>query len=528
MEQMHETEEGRAVGLTYFKERGFINKTLEKFQLGYAPDGGDKLRVAAMQAGFSEDRLKTLGLLTQNGRDMYRNRAVFPIHNLSNKVIAFGARALKSGPREPKYINSPESSVYSKRKVLYGLHLAKNSIRKEDQCYLVEGYTDVISLVQAGIDNVVSSSGTALTQDQVRMIRRFTHNITVIYDGDAAGIQAAIRGLDLLLEEDMYVRLVMLPAEDDPDSLVRRLGRDAFLEFLKSETKDFILFKTGLLTEDSKNDPVKRSIMVREIVQSISLIPDPIRRATYLKECSSLLAMDERVLVQETAKAIKANLKRRNLNRESTSSGNTADHLSVLTETRDAPSQRRTEVAAVDAYQERNIVQLLIQSGAQLADPENNLTVVQYVVENIRDVLDKFDNDLYGRIVNKFADAWKEGRILRQEELRSDPDQEIADLALEIVAERDDYSENWLNSRNLPLLSQRPPEENYGLDSMLTVLRFKEFKIQKHIDANKVLIQQFEKEKNAEALNLHLKMHKELSRMKQELTTAMNSVGIRL
>jgi hypothetical protein len=200
----------------------------------------------------------------------------------------------------------------------------------------------------------------------------------------------------------------------------------------------------------------------------------------------------------------------------------------VLTETRDAPSQRRTEVAAVDAYQERNIVQLLIQSGAQLADPENNLTVVQYVVENIRDVLDKFDNDLYGRIVNKFADAWKEGRILRQEELRSDPDQEIADLALEIVAERDDYSENWLNSRNLPLLSQRPPEENYGLDSMLTVLRFKEFKIQKHIDANKVLIQQFEKEKNAEALNLHLKMHKELSRMKQELTTAMNSVGIRL
>jgi DNA primase len=392
----------------------------------------------------------------------------------------------------------------------------------------VEGYTDVISLVQAGIDNVVSSSGTALTQDQVRMIRRFTHNITVIYDGDAAGIQAAIRGLDLLLEEDMYVRLVMLPAEDDPDSLVRRLGRDAFLEFLKSETKDFILFKTGLLTEDSKNDPVKRSIMVREIVQSISLIPDPIRRATYLKECSSLLAMDERVLVQETAKAIKANLKRRNLNRESTSSGNTADHLSVLTETRDAPSQRRTEVAAVDAYQERNIVQLLIQSGAQLADPENNLTVVQYVVENIRDVLDKFDNDLYGRIVNKFADAWKEGRILRQEELRSDPDQEIADLALEIVAERDDYSENWLNSRNLPLLSQRPPEENYGLDSMLTVLRFKEFKIQKHIDANKVLIQQFEKEKNAEALNLHLKMPKELSRMKQELTTAMNSVGIRL
>jgi DNA primase len=527
-QELHETEEGRAVGLTYYKERGFINKTLEKFHLGYAPDGGDRLRAAALKAGFSEERLRTLGLLTQNGRDMYRNRAVFPIHNLSGKVIAFGARTLKSGPKEPKYINSPESSVYSKRKVLYGLNLAKNSIRKDDQCYLVEGYTDVISLVQAGIDNVVSSSGTALTQDQVRMVRRFTHNITVIYDGDAAGIQAAIRGLDLLLEEDMYVRLVMLPPEDDPDSMVRRLGRDAFLEFLKAETKDFILFKTGLLTEESKHDPVKRAIMVREIVQSISLIPDPIRRATYLKECSSLLSMDERVLVQETAKAIQSNLKRRNLNRDRQDTNRDSDHLSVVTEKQDAPSQRRPDVSEVDAHQERNIVRLLVQSGAELANPETGATVTQYIIENIRDVLDKFDHALYGKVVNKFADAWKEGRIIKQEELRSDPDQDIADLALEIVAERDDYSENWIKSRNMPLLSQRPPEENYGQDSMQTVLRFKEFKIQKHIDANKALIQQFEKEGNSESLNLHLKMHKELSRMKQEITSVMNSVGIRL
>ncbi len=528
VQSLRETTEGKAVGMAYFKERGFLEKTIETFALGYAPAQGDLLKTAALHEGYQEERLRTLGLITQNGYDMYRGRVIFPIHNLSGNVIAFGARALKSGPREPKYINSPESAVYSKRKVLYGLHLAKQAIRKSDQCYLVEGYTDVISLVQAGIENVVSSSGTALTQDQARLIRRFTHNITVLYDGDEAGIQAALRGLDLLLEEDMYVRLVMLPPEDDPDSLVKRLGHDAFLDFLNRETKDFILFKTGLLSEQSKNDPVRRSVMVREIVQSIALIPDPIRRATYLKECSQLLSMEERLLIQEASKAIQANLKRKQMSRGRRE--DEADFM-VLESTTERTARHgvlHQDVSTGDAYQERNVIRLLIEDGQEYVDPEGQVTVTQYVLENIRDAADTFDHPLYATVIRKYLVAWEQGHILSQEELRSDPDPAIAELALEFIASPYEYSENWLKSRNLPLLSQRPPDENYGLDSMQTILRFKEFKIQKRIDENSALIEQYHKDGNTELLNVHLKVHQELSRVKQSLADGINSIGIHL
>ncbi|HLF62279.1 MAG TPA: DNA primase [Saprospiraceae bacterium] len=528
VQSLHDSQEGRAVGMSYFKERGFLESTIRKFELGYAPDQNEALRIAALEAGYSEERLKALGLLNQNGRDMYRGRVIFPIHNLSGKVIAFGARTLKSGPREPKYINSPESAVYSKRKVLYGLHLAKNAIRKADLCYLVEGYTDTLSLVQAGIENVVSSSGTALTQEQARMIRRFTHNITILYDGDPAGVKAALRGLDLLLEEDMFVRLVMLPPEHDPDSLVKSLGHTAFTEFLERETKDFILFKTGLLSAESQNDPVKRSVMVRDIVQSISLIPDSIRRSAYLKECSQLLAMDERMLVQETAKAIQANLKRRQLSRPRAELDADFDALDTLVENRVRHPQHDRDITVADEYQERNIVRLLIQSGCELVEADSQITVAQYILDNIRDVLDTFDHPLYAAIVKRFDEAWKAGHILRQEDLRSDPDPQIAHLVLDILATPFEYSENWINSRNLPLLSQRPPEENFGLDSRQSVLRFKEFKIQKYIEENKVLIQKYQQENNTELLNMHLKIHKELQRMKKELSDGTNSIGIRL
>lgn len=528
IKSLHETQEGRAVGMSYFKERGFLEGTIRKFELGYAPDQSDALRIAIIDSGYSEERLRTLGLLNQSGHDMYRGRVIFPIHNLSGKVIAFGARTLKGGPREPKYINSPESVLYSKRKVLFGLHLAKNAIRKADQCYLVEGYTDVISLVQAGIENVVSSSGTALTQEQARNIRRFTHNITVLYDGDPAGIKAALRGLDLLLEEDMFVRLVMLPPDHDPDSLVKSLGHAAFTEFLERETKDFILFKTGLLSAESQNDPVKRSVMVREIVQSISLIPDSIRRSAYLKECSQLLSMDERILVQETSKAILANLKRRQLSRPREEVQADFDALETIAENSRRHPLPHTEIADADAYQERNIVRLLIQSGHEPIEVDSQVTIAKYIIDNIRDVLDTFDHPVYAEIVRRYAEACQSGRNIKQDEMRTDPDPQISNLALEILTSPYEYSENWIISRNMPLLSQRPPEENYGLDSHQSVLRFKEFKIQKRIKENKLLIQKYQLEKNADQLNVHLKIHKELERMKKALAEGTNSIGIRM
>lgn len=525
---LHESQQGRAVGLSYFKERGFLESTIHKFGLGYAPDQGEALKIAAMHEGFSEERLKALGLINQAGKDMYQGRVVFPIHNLSGKVIAFGARTLRSVPREPKYINSPESAVYSKRKVLFGMHLAKAAIRKTDQCYLVEGYTDVISLVQAGIENVVSSSGTALTQEQARLIRRFTPNITILYDGDPAGIKAALRGLDLLLESDMYVRLVMLPPEHDPDSMVRSLGRDAFLEFLQKETKDFVLFKAGLLSEESKSDPVRRSVLVREIVQSIALIPDPIRRSEYLKECSHLLAMDERLLVQETAKAIQANLRRRQLQRPAEETATDLDALERVAIESTALRIAIPDISSPDEYQERNIVRLLIQCGQEILSPEHPFTVTQYVIENIDDAIGAFDHPLYARIIKRYTDAWAQGRILKREELCGDPDKEISSLALDILSPAYEYSKNWLETKNLPLLSQRPPEENYMTDSYQTVLRFKEFKIQKRIAENKMLIEKYHSENNHEQMTIHLKMHDYLQQMKKDITAGINSLGIRL
>ena len=524
---LHETQEGRAVGLSYFKERGFLEKTIRNFELGYAPDQNEAFRLAAIEEGFSEERLKTLGLVNQSGRDMYRGRVIFPIHNLSGKVVAFGARTLKSSDREPKYINSPESALYSKRRVLYGLHLAKNAIRKADLCYLVEGYTDVISLVQAGVENVVSSSGTALTQEQARMIRRFTHNITVLYDGDPAGIKAALRGLDLLLEEDMYVRLVMLPPEHDPDSMVKALGHSAFVDFLGKETKDFILFKTGLFSSESQHDPVKKSVMVREIVQSISLIPDPIRRSAYLKECSQLLDMPERILVQETSKAIQANLKRKQLSRTRQDSDSDFDTLSTVIDGKQPSDFTNRQLSSAEEYQEKNIIRLLIQSSHEIVEADSGVTVCQYVLENIRDVIETFEHPLYARIVHKYAEAFSQGRIITPDEIRVDQDPAIVRLALEILYPSFEYSENWLKSRNLPLLSQRPPEENYSVEIRQSVFRFKEFKIQNLIKENKEMLKKLEREPDKEQFEIQLKMQKELQRMKSELSAGNNSIGIR-
>lgn len=294
-----ESQEGKNIGLAYFQERGFTSESIDKFHLGYSPDQWDALTKAALNAGFQEEFLISSGLTIQKGKklfDRFKGRVMFPIHSMSGRVMGFGGRILKQDKQSAKYVNSPESEAYQKSKVLYGLYQAKQHIAKESNCYLVEGYTDVIQMHQAGIQNVVSSSGTALTSDQVRLVRRLTNTITLLFDGDAAGLRAAMRGVDIILEAGMQVSICTFPEGEDPDSFVRNHQLTEVKQFLENNTVDFIQFKAKLLAEEGKNEPIRKAETIREIVQSISIIPDAIRREVYIQSCASLMNISEDVL----------------------------------------------------------------------------------------------------------------------------------------------------------------------------------------------------------------------------------------
>ncbi|HRS38420.1 MAG TPA: DNA primase, partial [Bacteroidia bacterium] len=313
-EQLFEDEEGRAIGMSYFRERGFTEETIKTFQLGFNRSDWSAFAERAVKEGYKEEYLEKTGLCIRkdNGKlfDRFRGRVMFPIHNLSGRVIGFGGRVLKKDDKTAKYLNSPESEIYHKSKSLYGIYFAKKAIVQLDNCYLVEGYTDVISLHQAGIENVVASSGTSLTSEQIRLIGRYTKNITVLYDGDAAGIKASLRGIDLILEEGLNVKVVLFPDGDDPDSYTRKHGSSSTVDFIEANAKDFVLFKTGLLLDDVKNDPVRKAGLIRDVVETIGHIPDPILRSTYTKQCSALLDIQENILVSELNKIRRNQLKK--------------------------------------------------------------------------------------------------------------------------------------------------------------------------------------------------------------------------
>lgn len=325
---LHTHPEGKAVGLSYFRERGLRDDIINKFQLGYSLELRDAFSVEAQKAGYIRDYLLKTGLSTAGEHnlpllDRFRGRVIFPVHTLSGKVVAFGGRILKKVENTGKYVNSPESEIYSKSKELYGIYFAKSAIVKQDKCFLVEGYIDVLSMHQAGIENVVASSGTALTHGQIRMIHRFSENITVIYDGDTAGINAALRGIDLLLEDGMNVKVVLLPEGEDPDSFAKKQNAESFQKYISENETDFIRFKTELLIKEVGDDPIKRAGMISNVVNSIGLIPNTITRSVYIQECSQLLNMQERVLIAEINKIRRRNWEkiREQKERESTKVG---------------------------------------------------------------------------------------------------------------------------------------------------------------------------------------------------------------
>lgn len=335
--------DGQRIGMTYLRSRGFRDDIIRKFQLGYSTDAPDGLARAASQKGFREEFLEKTGLCyrKENGKlhDRFWGRVIFPVHTLSGKVVAFGGRVLSSATKnvQMKYVNSPESEIYHKSRELYGMYFAKQAIVRQDCCFLVEGYTDVISMHQSGIENVVSSSGTALTPEQIRLIHRFTNNITLLYDGDGAGIKASIRGIDMLLEEGMNIKVCLLPDGDDPDSFARKHNATDYQAYINSHEVDFIRFKTNLLLEEAGRDPIKRAGLISSIVKSISVIPDAIVRSVYIRECSQLLQMEEKILVEATAKLIgqareakfKEEQRRREREQRRLAAGNAAPPASV-------------------------------------------------------------------------------------------------------------------------------------------------------------------------------------------------------
>ena len=443
-QQMLETDEGKSIGLSYFKERGFRDDIIKKFELGYSPDVWDALTQNGLTEGYNIQFLEETGLTIRKENDKFydrfRGRVMFPIHSFTGRVIGFGGRTLKTDKAVPKYVNSPESEIYHKSNVLYGLFFAKKSMRDEDNCYLVEGYSDVLSVHQAGIENVVASSGTSLTIEQIRMIGRFTKNITILYDGDDAGIKASLRGLDMILEEGLNVKIVLFPDGDDPDSYVQKFGSAAFKSHIEGSKKDFILFKTSILLRDAGNDPIKRAGIIREVVESIAKIPDGIKASVFVRECSSLLQIEERVLISELNKIRLGKLKKdTNFNPQQVQP-EPAQDLDIL---------EQTGISDTDEAQEKEIVRLLLNYGNELVhwDDITDTYIAPYIISNLADVT--FEHPLCIQIIEEYKKQLENGDLPSEQDFIKNSDHQIADLAIAMVSSPYILSENWYAKRKI-------------------------------------------------------------------------------
>lgn len=437
---MWNTDEGKTIGLGYFKERGFRDDILKKFELGYSPDSWDAFIETALREGYKENFIEDAGLAIRNDKgrlyDRFRARVLFPIHSFTGRIIGFGGRTLKTDKKVPKYVNSPESEIYHKSDVLYGLYFAKKAIRDADNCYLVEGYADVLSVHQAGIENVVASSGTSLTSGQVRLIGRFTKNITILYDGDAAGIKASLRGLDMILEEGLNVRVVLFPDGHDPDSYVHKLGSSAFKSYIEKNQKDFILFKTSILLRDAGNDPIKKAGVIREVVESIAKIPDSIKASVFVRECSSLMQIDERSLITELNKLRQGKMKAPR--QEEPVPLPPPDEMDFGAEPRVA-----------EQLQEREIVRLLLNYGHELVhwDGITDTYIAPYVISNMADV--SFDDPVCKAIIAEYAARIEQGELPTVQDFIQSQDQQIADLTVSLMSSPYVLSDNWYDKRKI-------------------------------------------------------------------------------
>lgn len=446
-----EEEEGKRIGLSYFKERGFSKQTIERFQLGYSLESRKAFSDKALADGYLMEYLTKTGLTIENeGRyfDRFSGRVIFPIHNISGRPIAFGGRILTNDKKLAKYLNSPESEIYHKSNVLYGLFQAKKTIVEKNNCYLVEGYTDVVSLSQAGVENVVASAGTSLTVEQIRLIRRFTPNVTIMYDGDSAGIKASFRGINLILTEGLNVKVLLFPDGEDPDSFAKKHTQEELLLFMENNTTDFISFKTKLLLDETKNDPIAKAQLIHEIVESIGLIPDNIARSLYIKECSRLMTVDEQLLLNELNKSL------RKQKSKTTNEGGSADYFPEIETPKIAQSVSVVENAELEVgSQEDEVIRLLIQHGtaeiehiSKLETGEletNEVHLATFICTHIHENEIVFENVNYGLIYETFLIEMEKGVIPEINSFLSHENEGVRNAVTALLSDPYQLSENW-------------------------------------------------------------------------------------
>lgn len=520
-----ESEEGRSIGLSYFRERGFNDRTIEKFELGYALEGWENFSKEAISKGYNKDLLEKTGLVVKKedgaegaGRtyDRFRGRVIFPVHNISGKVIAFGARMMGKDKNQPKYINSPETEIYHKSDVLYGLYQGKNAIRNAANCYLVEGYTDVISMHQSGVENVVASSGTALTEGQIKLIHRFTDNVTVLFDGDSAGIKAALRGIDMFLKGGLNVRVLLFPDGEDPDSYSRKVGTTAFQEFLKDKTQDFVSFKTSLYAAEAGGDPIRKAESIKEIVASIALIPDPVKRSVYIQETSNLLKIAEpvlltelnKILIQERRKADKDKF------RDGGQGGEAQEAVDVepVQEVNDA----KIDSGSMVYYQERETIRLLLNYASQnLA--EQNLS--EFLLNELEDV--EFSNPIFKQVFEEFKSGLAKGQIPDSQYFLQHGNDEMKRAVTGLITHRYETSLHWGDKYKIFI-----PKENDVLNelALTNVLRLKFRVVQKMMEENLIAVKHAEEKSDWGELDKALETQAGLKRAESELAGMLGIV----
>jgi len=441
-DQLFNDNEGRAIGLSYFKERGFREDTLKKFQLGYSPEKSDAFSEHALKEGYKIEFLEKTGLtIPKESRnyDRFRGRVLFPIHSLSGRILGFGGRILKSNVKAAKYLNSPESEIYSKSKVLYGMYQSKNSIVKKDRCLLVEGYTDVISMHQSGMENVVASSGTSLTVEQIKLIKRFTNNITLLFDGDAAGLKAALRGVNLILQEGMNVKVLTFPDGDDPDSYAKKVSSEELENYIDSQAKDFIEFKCSLLLEDAKEDPIKRAELIKDIVATVALIPDTISRTVYAQSSSRILGVDEQLIFTSIEQS-----------RSGKSPSRASEPMQVVFS---SPIQgtKKKDALGVD-LEESTLIRLLVIYGTsplhfvykneEGEEEETNLSTAEYIISELSDDDLQFTQSAFHKIYSEFITHIQEnGTILDEQYFVRHQDPEISQAISELLSDKHQLSD---------------------------------------------------------------------------------------
>ena len=516
------TEEGKTIGLEYFRERGYLNPIIEKFHLGYSPAKWDAFTEYAKKNGYSDELLEQIGFSIKGQKglyDRYHGRVMFPIHSLTGRVIGFGGRILVNDKKSPKYQNSPESEIYDKKQTLYGIYFAKNAIAKQDECILVEGYFDVLRMHQIGIENVVASSGTSLTMEQIRLVKRYTKNITMLYDGDAAGVHAALRGTDMILSEGMSVRVVVLPPEHDPDTFGRDFSVEYVTHYLKDNAKDFLRFKTELLLKDAENDPIKRGQVIRDIIETISIIPDAIYRVSYVKECSQLLDIPEQTLINELNKILRAKFKK-----------SLGIDNNTVPETDKSPSQNQEELLEdqlpAGYYQERELVKLLLMYGREMIvderkDEEDQLvyeqvSVAQFIIDDLKNDGCLFLDPVNRKVFDLIDRAIDEGNIPDDQFFVSNEDEAIAQLAADLLSSP--YKLDQWARHNIFVLSE---EDNLRNTVMSSLLRYKDLIIE---DRRKAIEEELKTTEELDNQLILLKRKKDLDDIRMRINKELGIV----